>query len=107
MHSSSVPSGDAAAELEDVVIRAGGFSASPSRGARRAWFRPADGARFVALSPAGEAVPPVSVAAGVAFLDGAVDDGGPAKKCEHPSDRSIAPDTAHKPTHRSVMQKYK
>jgi len=93
-----VPPGDAAAELEDVVIWAGDFPASTSRGARRASFRSAATAPVLAApSPAGEAASPALVA---------VDDGGPAAKWEHPSDRSIAPDTAHKRIHRGVMQAY-
>jgi hypothetical protein len=105
MHSSSVPPGDA--EVEDVVIWAGDFPASTSRGARRASFRSAGPAPVLtALSPVGAAASPALIAVEAAGLDGAVDDGGPAAKWEHPSDRSIAPDTAHKRIHRGVMHAY-
>jgi hypothetical protein len=90
--------------VEDVVIWAGDFPASTSRGARRASFRSAGPAAVLAaLSPAGEAASPALVVVEAAGLEGAADDGGPAAKWEHPSDRSIAPDTAHKRIHRGIM----
>src|SRR5437763_1291294 len=107
MHSSSVPAGVAAAEVVDLVIWAGDFPASTSRGARWASFRSAGPASVLAaLSPAGAAAWPGLVAGEAARLGGAGDEGGPAEKWEHPNDRSIAPDTAHKRIHRGVMHAY-
>ncbi|HEX5681064.1 MAG TPA: hypothetical protein VFX82_09535 [Desulfobacterales bacterium] len=90
-----------------MVIWAGDFLVGTSRGARRVSFRSAGPAPvFAALSPAGEAASPALVAVEAAVLGDAVDDGGPAAKWEHPSARSIAPDTAHKRIHRGVMHAY-